>query len=131
MANDGEYRMQATEHDITFLFSVGLCLRFGLRPKPRCELVRKSNMNQCSSSHLIARASMTMQEQNYRIVLPPARGPSFRGLEHSQIAFFSNHFRELSSCCSGTLVFQIFKQNAGPNGTPKLLENDVKNRIEN
>ena len=25
----------ATEHDITFLFSVGLCLRFGLRPKPR------------------------------------------------------------------------------------------------
>ena len=35
MANDGEYRMQATEHDITFLFSVGLCLRFGLRPKPR------------------------------------------------------------------------------------------------
>ena len=42
---------------------------------PSCELVRKSNMNQCSSSHLIARASMTMQEQNYRIVLPPARGP--------------------------------------------------------
>ena len=27
--------MQATEHDITFLYSVGLCLRFGLRPKPR------------------------------------------------------------------------------------------------
>ena len=75
MANDGEYCMQATEHDITFLFSVGQCLRFGLRPKPRCELVRKSNMNQCSSSHLIARASMSMQEQNYRIVLPPARGP--------------------------------------------------------
>ena len=75
MANDGEYRMQATEHDITFLYSVGLCLRFGLRPEPRCELVRKSNMNQCSSSHPIARASMTMQEQNYRIVLPPARGP--------------------------------------------------------
>ena len=42
---------------------------------PSCELVRKSNMNQCSSSHLIARAIMTMQEQNYRIVLPPARGP--------------------------------------------------------
>ena len=63
MASDGEYRMQATEHDITFLFSVGQCLRFGLRPKPRCELVRKSNMNQCSLSHLIARASMTMQEQ--------------------------------------------------------------------
>ena len=42
---------------------------------PSCELVRKSNMNQCSSSHLIASASMTMQEQNYRIVLPPARGP--------------------------------------------------------
>ena len=42
---------------------------------PSCELVRKSNINQCSSSHLIARASMTMQEQNYRIVLPPARGP--------------------------------------------------------
>ena len=35
----------------------------------------QKNMNQCSSSHLIARASMTMQEQNYRIVLPPARGP--------------------------------------------------------
>ena len=35
MANDGEYRMQATEHDIMFLFSVGQCLRFGLRPKPR------------------------------------------------------------------------------------------------
>ena len=27
--------MQATEHDITFFFSVGLCLRFGLRPEPR------------------------------------------------------------------------------------------------
>ena len=59
-------------------------------------------------------------------MLSPARGPSFRGLEHSQIAFFSNHFRELSSCCSGTLVFQIFKQNAGPNGTPKWLTNEVK-----
>ena len=35
----------------------------------------QSNMNHCSSSHLIARASLTMQEQNYRIVLPPARGP--------------------------------------------------------
>ena len=42
---------------------------------PSCELVRKSNMNQCSSSHLIAHASMTMQEQNFRIVLPLARGP--------------------------------------------------------
>ena len=63
-------------------------------------------------------------------MLSPARGPSFRGLEHSQIAFFSNHFRELSSCCSGTLVFQIFKQNAGPNGTPKWLKNEVKNRVK-
>ena len=27
--------MEATEHDITFLFSVGLCLRFGLRSKSR------------------------------------------------------------------------------------------------
>ena len=63
-------------------------------------------------------------------MLSLARGPSFRGLEHSQIAFFSNNFRELSSCCSGTLVFQIFKQNAGPNGTPKWLKNEVKNRVK-
>ena len=27
--------MEATEHDITFLFSVGLCLRFGSRSKSR------------------------------------------------------------------------------------------------
>ena len=60
-----------------------------------------------------------------RIVLSPARGPSFRGLEHSQIAFFSNHFRELSSCCSGTLVFQILKQNAVLNDTPKWLKNEI------
>ena len=44
---------------------------------------------------------------------------------------FSNHFRELSSCCSGTLVFQIFKQNAGPKCTPKLLKNEVNNNVKN
>ena len=52
--------------------------------------------------------------KNYRIVLPPARGPSFRGLKGSQIAFFWNPFRKPSSCCTGTLVFQIFDKNDAP-----------------
>ena len=71
------------------------------------------------------------KDKKQRILLSLARGPSFRGLEHSQIAFFSNNFRELSSCCFGTLVFQILKQNAGPNGTPKWLKNEIKNSIKN
>ena len=37
----------------------------------------------------------------------PARGPSFRGLEYSRIASFSNHFIKLLACCPETLVFQI------------------------
>ena len=45
--------------------------------------------------------------------------------------FFSNNFRELSPCCSGTLAFQIFEQNAGPKGTPKWLKNEIKNNVKN
>ena len=64
-----------TEQYGQFLESEFQRIKIKVFASPSCELVRKSNMNQCSSSHLIARASMSMQEQNYRIVLPPARGP--------------------------------------------------------
>ena len=64
-------------------------------------------------------------------MLSPARGASFRGLEHSQIAFFRTIFVNSSSCYPGTLCFQIFSENTGPNGTPKSLKNEVKNKVNN
>ena len=63
-----------------------------------------------------------MQEQNYRIVLPPARGASFRGLKGSQTPFFQDHFRKPSSCCTGAVVSQIFVEN----DTPESVQNPSK-----
>ena len=37
----------------------------------------------------------------------------------------SKHFRELSSCCLGTLVFHIFLQKCNQHCTPKLQKNEV------
>ena len=45
--------------------------------------------------------------------------------------FCSNHFRELSLCCPGTVAFQISNLNEGPNSIPKWLKNGVKSRIKN
>ena len=63
-------------------------------------------------------------------MLSPARGPSFRGLEHSQIVFFRTIFVNSLHAALEPLFFG-FLSKMQVQMAPQWLKNKVKNRVKN
>ena len=69
--------------------------------------------------------------QNLRIMLPPARGLTFRGSSHSKIIPFSDFVSMPAVGRPETLFFQFFDKKRGPRGYPKSVSKPFENRVNN